>query len=174
MNTATHIKAWSAIILIVLSACVWIYAKDSRHQKMLVRADGAIETGIALFKEKKYPEALRIFANIPDGAPRAWYARYYQGSTHIMLKDYQQAIRPLEQALSLNPTETQVMHALGVVYFKLGKLKISKAYYASILEIDPGDSEARGFLETMTNLERRSQEQPPVTGEETPSGGADQ
>ena len=100
---------------------------------------------------------MEIFENIPPGTPREWYARYYQGSTYIMLKDYQAAIPFLEEALVLNPAETQVMHALGVSYFKLGKLKTSKAYYVSILEIDPEDAEARGLVEVMISLERQQQ-----------------
>lgn len=171
MSKSRQIKVWGAIVLIVLFATAWIYIKDYRHQEMLIRADARIEAGIASFKDGNYPEALRIFENIPAGAPREWYARYYQGSTYIMLKQYQPAINYLEQALALNPTETQIMHALGVVYFKLGKFKISKAYYVSILEIDPGDSEARGLLETLTNLEKRQLEEPPDIAEETPDHG---
>lgn len=155
MRKATHIKAWVTVVLVVLCTAVWIYIKDTRHQEILARADSRIETGIAFFKEKKYPEALSVFENIPAGAPREWYARYYQGSTHIMLKQYELAITYLEHALALNPAETRIMHALGVAYFKLGKFKLSKAYYASILKLDPGDAEARGLFETLTNLEKR-------------------
>lgn len=155
MSKSIHTKTAGVIVLIALAAALWVYIDHSAQEKLLSRADARIETGIAFFKDKNYPEALRVFENIPPGVPREWYARYYQGSTHIKLKNYQSAIPLLEQALALNPTDTQVMHALAVAYFKLGKLKISKAYYTSILEIDPEDTEARGLVEVLTNMEKR-------------------
>lgn len=82
------------------------------------------------------------------------HTRYYQGSTHIILKDYQAAAETLEQALALNNNETRIMHALGVAYFKLGNLKLSKAYFAAVLEIEPDNAEARGLMEIMAKLEK--------------------
>ena len=58
------------------------------------------------------------------------------------------------------------MHALGVAYFKLGNLKLSKGYYASILEIDPGDEEARGLMDIMAKLERNSEAEQQVPAED--------
>jgi len=168
MSKSTHIKLWGMCILIALVITGWIYVREYQRQEVLIRADQYIESGIALFQEKKYPEALNVFKNIPPGSPREWYARYYQGSTFIMLKDYQSAIPHLEKALTLNPTETQVMHALGVAYFKLGNLKMSKAYFASVLEIDPEDGEAKGLMEIMTNLEKRQLEAEGQLPEEIP------
>ena len=166
MSKSSYIKIWGICALLVLVVAVWVYIENSGQQEKFIRADQKIETGITLFKQNKFPEALEIFENISPGSPREWYARYYQGSAYIMLKDYQPAITYLEQALALNPTETQIMHALGVAYFKLGKLKISKAYYASVLEIDPADDEARGLMEIMANLEKRQLEaQRPEAGE---------
>lgn len=158
MGRTTQITIWISCILIVLIAAIWTYSDRTKLQKMSEHANRAIESGVALFNEEKYLEALDVFKGIPVGVEREWYARYYQGSAHIMLKDYQSAIPYLEQALALNPTETQVMHALGVAYFKMGKLNMAKAYYKSILEIVPQDNEARGLLEAITNMERRQAE----------------
>jgi tetratricopeptide (TPR) repeat protein len=155
MSKSRHIRIWGVFALLALVVAVWVYFENNEQKEKLIRADQRIESGIALFKEKKYPEALEVFENIPPGSSREWYARYYQGSAYIMLKDYQPAITYLEQALVLNPTETQIMHALGVAYFKLGKIKISKAYFASVLEIHPEDAEARGLMDIMANLERQ-------------------
>lgn len=158
MSKPKYIKLLAAFILIALVVAGWIYVRDYKYQAMLIRADQRIESGVTLFKEGKYSEALKVFENVLPGSSREWYARYYQGSTYILLKDYESAIPFLEQALSLNPTETQVMHALGVAYFKLGNLKMSKAYYAAILAINPDDTEARGLMEIMTDLEKRQSE----------------
>lgn len=161
MSKSRHIKIWGICVLLALAAAIWIYTEVSSQRETQIRADQRLESGIALFKEKNYPEALEIFEDISPGAPREWYARYYQGSTYIMLKDYQSATIYLEQALVLNPTETQIMHALGVTYYKLGNLKLSKAYFAAVLEINPADEQAKGLMDIMADLERPEPEATP-------------
>ena len=48
------------------------------------------------------------------------------------------------------------MFALGVAYFKLGNLALSKAYFAAVLQINPGNEEAKGLMDIMARLERQS------------------
>ena len=79
---------------------------------------------------------------------------YYTATALVMLKDYQPAALKLEEALVLNPQETAILFELGIVYFKLGKLGLSKGYFASVLEIDPSNEEARGLMDVMAKLER--------------------
>ena len=146
----------SALILVLLSLAAWFYSENSSlQQETTSLPEASIESGIALFKEKKYSEAIEIFESVQPGHPQEWYSLSYLGSSYIMLKDYPAAAEHLEPALSLNPTNTRIMHALGVTYFKLGNLKLSKAYFASVLEIDPEDAEARGLMDIMANLERQ-------------------
>jgi Flp pilus assembly protein TadD len=152
MIKSTNIKIWVLIVAVALAIASWMFIERLNQQKRQ-EAEESLDFGIALFKEKKYPEALQVFEKFPGGTPNEWRVRHYQGSTYIMLKDYQSAATYLEQALALNPTGTQIMHALGVAYFKLGNLKMSKAYYAAILEINPGDNEAKGLMDTMAKLE---------------------
>lgn len=144
-----------AVIIFLASSALWFYGEQSNTQQVSAQAEKSLDSGVALFKQKKYSEALEVFERVPSDTPSGWWARYYQGSTHIMLKDYQAGITYLEQALALNPTETRIMHALGVAYFKLGNLKLSKAYFASVLEIDPNDAEAKGLMDIMANLENQ-------------------
>ena len=73
-----------------------------------------------------------------------------------MLKNYPAAAPLLEEALALNPQETQILFELGVVYFKLGNLGLSKAYFEAVVEIDPTNEDARGLMDIMANLERQS------------------
>ena len=62
----------------------------------------------------------------------------------------------LEQALALNTQDTGILYALGVVYYKLGNLKLSKSYFASVLEINPEDQHAKGLMDIVTKLQRKS------------------
>ena len=82
---------------------------------------------------------------------------YDQGSEHIKLKDYESALESLEQAHVLNPEDTGTLFALGVVYYKLGNLKLAKSYFASVLEINPNDEQAKGLMDMMAKLERQTE-----------------
>ena len=66
--------------------------------------------------------------------------------------------KELEKALALNTESPNVLYSLGVVYYKLGKLGLSKAYFGKVLEVDPGHDDARGLMEIVANLEREQQE----------------
>ena len=140
--------------LAIVALAGWFFSQESSRPQIVQEAV-SIDSGVALFKQKKYSEAIEIFENVQPGHPQEWYSLYYLGSSYIMLKDYPAAIEHLDLALRLNPSATQIMHALGVAYFKLGNLKLSKAYFASVLEIDPTDEEAKGLMDIMANLERQ-------------------
>lgn len=144
------------------------YLYNQEQQMTEQQASASLDQGIALFREKKYPEALALFQSIPDGVIKDWHLPYYTATTQVMLKDYEAAALNLEEALTLNPQETGILFELGVVYYKLGKLALSKGYFASVLEIDPTNADARGLVDIMANLER---EQPGANGEATPQKG---
>jgi tetratricopeptide (TPR) repeat protein len=159
MNSSRNTTIWVLGAMLALLTTGWLIYRTFDQQQSYEQADISIEMGIALFQEKKYTEAMAVFEGVPSGSPRQWRALYYQGSAHIMLKDYQSAVVYLEQALALNPSDIQIMNALGVAYFKLGNLKLSKAYFASILEIEPDNMEAKGLMDIMANLERQQPNQ---------------
>ena len=148
------------ILLAVVAAGGWWYWHDytaSQEQHY----ETALQSGINAFNAKNYTQAIGELQQVPSAYGAGWHARYYEGSAHILLKDYEAAAPLLEEALSLNPANTRIMHALGVTYFKLGKLGLSKGYFAQVLEIDPTDAEARGLMDIMANLERMQPGQSP-------------
>ena len=155
MNKFTSNTLWAIGAILIVAVTAWVYIGTSNQQNVNQNSDSSMDSGIALFQERKYTEALLMLEGVPSDSPQKWRALYYRGSTYIMLKDYQAAVVNLEQALALNPTETQVMNALGVAYFKLGNLKLSKAYFASILELEPNNMEAKGLMDIMADLERQ-------------------
>jgi tetratricopeptide (TPR) repeat protein len=158
MSKFGKLTIWGILILAALGISGWFYYENRSSMDEASEPNAvSIESGIALFKEKKYAEAIEVFEQIPAGHPREWYSLYYLGSTYIMMKNYPTAIEHLEMALSLNTTETQIMHALGVAYFKQGNLKMAKGYFAAVLEIKPDDAEARGLMDIMARLERNQQ-----------------
>jgi Flp pilus assembly protein TadD len=153
---AQILLAAMAVALVLVTASVY-YLKDARQQESEQEAM-LLESGIALFRENKHQEAFEILRGIPADSPHEWRAKYYQGSALIMLKNFGSAVDYLEQAYALKDQETQIMHALGVAYYKLGKLKMAKGYFAAVLEVDPFDEEAQGLLDIMTRLERQQEQ----------------
>lgn len=155
------------IILVILAVSGGaLYLFNENKQVTEQQALASLDQGIALFREKKYEESLDVLQAIPDGVIRDWHLPYYTATAHVMLKDYESAAPILEQALLLNPEEVQILFELGVVYFKLGNLALSKAYFASVVEIDPSNEEAKGLMDIMANLER----QQPGANQEENSG----
>jgi Flp pilus assembly protein TadD len=153
------------IVLITSAAFGWWYTDQLKSERR-VQQDSALVSGIEAFKAQDFSAALSELRRVPSNHPEGSRARYFEGSAQIMLKNYDRAVPLLEEALALDPTHTRTMHALGVAYFKLGNLAMSKAYFAKVLEIDPGDEEARGLMDIMANLERQSK--PGAAAEETP------
>jgi tetratricopeptide (TPR) repeat protein len=113
-----------------------------------------VDEGIAQFQEEQYELSLQTLGSIPVDQVEHWHIPYYMGSALIKLKDYESAAIQLEKALALNNDEPNILFALGVTYYKLGNLSLSKAYFASVLEIDPGHEEAKGLMDIMASLER--------------------
>ena len=66
MNSSKHIKIWSIGASLAFVAAAWFYLVNFEQQEYLSRADQKIESGVALFKAKKYPEALEVFEKERD------------------------------------------------------------------------------------------------------------
>jgi tetratricopeptide (TPR) repeat protein len=142
-------------LLTALAIAGLFYWYNVGQQEIEAQAITSMEQGIALYHEKKYAESLKLLQGIPNGVIEDWHLPYYTASAQVMLKDYQSAALKLEEALVLNPREIQTLFELGVVYYKLGKLGLSKGYFASVVEIDPTHEEAKGLMDIMANLERQ-------------------
>jgi tetratricopeptide (TPR) repeat protein len=154
-----------AALLLVLATAGFLHLYNTGKQETEQKAVAALDRGIALFHEKKYAESVEVLQGIEEGLIQDWHLPYYTATAQVMLKDYEPAALKLEEALLLNPQETLIMFELGVVYYKLGKLSLSKAYFASVVEIDPTHEEARGLMEVMAGLERN---QPGTTQQTEP------
>ena len=115
--------------LLILSVAIWFLIPQPGQQSDAIKVEELLQSGIKLFKGKKYNEALETLALIPSGSAQETKVRYYQGSAHIMLKDYESAIGYLEQALTLNSKNVGVLYSLGVTYYKLGNIKLAEVMF---------------------------------------------
>jgi len=163
MTKTTQTLLIIAVIALIATTGALLYLFNENKQVTEQQAIVALDEGIALFYQKKYAESLETLQGIPDGVITDWHLPYYTATAHVMLKNYEAAAPILEQALEINPQGAEIMFELGVVYFKLGNLALSKGYFASVLEVDPTNEEAKGLMDIMANLERQ---QPGYSGPE--------
>ena len=145
-------------VLVLLTVTVWFLSAQPDRGAASLPPDELLADGIAHFQSKDYDLALEVLRQVPDGRTETARARYYEGSSHMMLKDYEAAIVSLESSLALDPRSTGVLYALGVAYYKLGNLAVAKGYFGAVLEINPNDERAKGLMDIMARLERASGE----------------
>ena len=151
------------VLIVAAAAGIYMYQVEQQRQATF-DAHALIDTGMAQFHAGQYELSLQTMGSIPASSLEDWHIPYYMGSAHIQLKDYETGATRLEQALALNPVEENILFGLGVAYYKLGNLSLSKAYFASVLEVNPTHEEAKGLMDIMASLERR---QPAVVNEDT-------
>ena len=130
---------------VALAIVVATLANRVERERQIGEMQAVVERGIAQFRAEQYELSLETLGSIPEHLVVDWHIPYYQGSALVQLKEYRKGADFLENALALNPNEENVLFALGVVYFKLGNLALSKAYFASVLEIDPDHEDAKGM-----------------------------
>lgn len=141
------------VLVTALIAATYVYRIEQERQTGDVHV--LIDEGITQFREEQYELSLKTLGSIPEGSVKDWHIPYYMGSAHIKLKDYELGALRLEEALALNNSDKNILFALGVAYYKLGNIGLSKAYFASVLEVDPNNEEAKGLMDIMANLERQ-------------------
>jgi tetratricopeptide (TPR) repeat protein len=152
-------------VLVVALAIVLgvVLPHRAEKQRQVAETHAQIREGIAQFRAEQFELSAQTLGNIPEDRVDDWHVPYYLGSALVQLKDYENGAARLEQALTLDPQNENILFALGVAYFKLGNLDLSKAYFASVIEINPGNEEARGLMDIMARLERQSS--PPAESE---------
>jgi tetratricopeptide (TPR) repeat protein len=151
-NTNKIIIAGLGIVLAAI-AVVSINVYKTGQQKKLAEEQLVLNRGMNLYRQGQYEEALQTLQSTSDTS-RNWQMQYYKGAASVRLKDYSAAATYLEQAHNLNTSDTQTLYLLGVVYYKLGKLKLSEAYFAATLELDPTHEEAKGLMGVMSDLQK--------------------
>ena len=142
------------------------YTRRKQQREEAVRvAQLHLEQGMQLFRARSFVDAQEMFRQALRTNPDDWQAPYYVGRVQIELKQFGMAVPYLEKALTLKPADPRILTALGVSCFKLGQLDMARGYFWAALEADPDNSEARGLMESMAELQWEAE----TTG--TPSAG---
>ena len=84
------------------------------------------EKGNALFKEKRYEDAIKFYEKALDMNPTAEVLFSNKGTCKKCLKEYKDAINDYKKALELNPKNTKNMNRLASVYIITGQIGEAK------------------------------------------------
>ena len=153
MKNTNKIIIASLSFVLAAVAVVSINVYKTGQQKKLAEEQFVLNKGMNLYRQGQYEEALQTLQSVTD-ATRNWQIQYYKGAASVRLKNYPAAATYLEQANNLNTSDTQTLYLLGVVYYKLGNLKLAEAYFAATLELDPTHEEAKGLMGVMSDLQK--------------------
>lgn len=145
-----------ALVITVAALLAWLFEAQARRDRVR-KAQFHLDRGIHLYNQKALLDAELEFRRALRTDPKNWRAPFYVGAVEVALRRYGLAIPYLERALSLNPTEPKILNGLGVVYFKLGRIDMAKGYFWAALDLDPGNSDAKGLMETMAKLQLRAE-----------------
>lgn len=143
-----------AVLLIAVTAALVYFNQEPSLDSRVADVNRTLAIAIDLFNQKKYEETVDVLKKIKVNYNKDWRIPYYRASALVKLKDFPSAADYLQEALQLNNNDTRILYALGVVYFKLGKLELAEGYFASTLEIDPTHDDAKGLMDIMARLQR--------------------
>lgn len=144
----------TSIVITVTVLIAWFIEVQNRHRDNQQFAQVHLQRGIQLHAQKKYLPAKRMLIAALRANPEAWEAAFYLGAGNFELKRYQAAIPFLERALALAPEEQKIYKMMGVIYYKLGQLDMSRGYFTAYRELDPNNMDARGMVEMTAKLQR--------------------
>jgi tetratricopeptide (TPR) repeat protein len=148
-------------LLAVIAVVLWLAVGPTHWEIDEQQAERSLQSGISLFDQDKFKEAIEVLQQVPAGSVQESRARYYEGSAHMMLGDYETAIEKLQEAQGRTPSDPPTLFALGVASYKLGNIKLARGYFNSVLAINPMDKheqdlwdQARGLVDIMARLDR--------------------
>ena len=157
MTSRTQKILLSLASVVAASALIVWLVEAQAHRDNVRIARLHLERGIKLYHQKAYVEAEGELRRALRADPTEWKAPFYVGAIQIERKRFALAIPYLERALTLNLTDPKILNALGVAYFKLGRLDMARGYFWASLDLDPSNRDAQGLMETMAKLQLRAE-----------------
>jgi tetratricopeptide (TPR) repeat protein len=112
-----------------------------------------IERGDALFKEKKYPEALKEFLTVIQLDEFNVLAANNAGFIYYKLEQYEEATNWFEKTLVLDPHRAIVYVNLGDAYLKLNRKPEAKKAFQQYLQISPNSKNVEEIKKKLALLD---------------------
>jgi len=146
----------AAVGVVIFAIAVALYMGVLDNREVSQEANNHVQRGIQLYQQGALPEAEFVLKETLMAFPKEWKAAYYLGVVKTLSKEFDQAIPYLEKAYALHPMESKIPNALGVAYFKLGKLDLAKGYFAASLDLDRSNTDTKALFDAMARLQRRA------------------
>jgi uncharacterized caspase-like protein len=102
----------------------------------------ANDRGMALYREKRYPEAAAAFEEAVRLVPRNALAANNAGFTYFKMKRYTDAVAWFERTLTLDPNRAIAHANLGDAYLALGRTGDARREFEKYLQMQPNGSAA--------------------------------
>jgi protein O-GlcNAc transferase len=97
--------------------------------------------GSALYKQKKYAEAVPFFKKKIESDPENANAYMNLALCHLQLKEYEEAAEPLKKVVELDPENAKAHDFLARVYYQLKQYQEAADEYLAELKLDSGNCE---------------------------------
>ncbi|HSB71995.1 MAG TPA: polysaccharide deacetylase family protein [Candidatus Methylomirabilis sp.] len=111
------------------------------------------DRGIALFKAKQYPEALKDFMAAVELNPTHPLPANNMGYTYYRMEQFDEAARWFEKTVALEPRRAIAYMNLGDAYAKLNRNAEAKKAFEKFLELQPTSKSAPYAQEMLKSLE---------------------
>jgi superkiller protein 3 len=99
------------------------------------------DRAVSLYKQTQYREAIAEFKRVLIDAPNHADSWKYIGLSHFQLKEYEQALAPLNKALELRKAEgrsnTEIVMALGRCHLQLNQYDRALSYLETLIKQQP-------------------------------------
>jgi tetratricopeptide (TPR) repeat protein len=118
-------------------------------------AQYAYEQGLALFNQGRFSEAIPCFEKAVSLEPDFYQAHLYLGRSHLNLRAYGKALKPLRAAFRLSPSDFKgevadilIDALLGAAFSELkeGNIQTSLSYLREVLLTDPKSKKIKDDL----------------------------
>lgn len=112
--------------------------------------------GSALYKQKKYIEAIPFFKKKIEADSNNANAYMNLALCHLQLKQFQEAREPLKKVVELDPNNSKAHDLLAGVYYQLKQYQEAAEEYLAKLKLDPNNCELEGNAGTCLLLAKLS------------------
>ncbi|MBI4809585.1 MAG: tetratricopeptide repeat protein [Nitrosomonadales bacterium] len=105
-----------------------------------------IESLVALFNQRRFPEAAVLAKTMTERFPHHWAGWKMQGVLFQQAGRNTDALIPMQKTVSLLPGDAEAHNNLGIVLQHLGRLREAETSYRSAIKLNPKYAHAFGNL----------------------------
>jgi len=111
-----------------------------------------IDWGVALFREKRYPDAQKEFMEALRMSPGNALAANNVGYTYAKMERFDEAVKWFDKTLQLDPRRAIAHANLGDAYLSLGRTDEARREFEKYLELQPAAKYAVTVREKLQRL----------------------